>query len=65
MVHVRCTPQKPPAGEAFAEVKYRDNWFWVDDRDLKSKRGLGFLMILFTLVESGGTAAPPVLTISK
>ncbi len=65
LVKVRCTEHKPPAGEAFASVKYRDRWFWVDDKDVSAKRGLGFLMILFTLVESGGAATPPVLTIAK
>jgi hypothetical protein len=65
MVRVHSSTSKPEAGEVFSAVRYRNYWFWVDDRDLPSKRGLGFLMILFTLVESGTAAAPPVLTISK
>jgi hypothetical protein len=65
MVKVRCTEGAPPAGEAFASIRYRNHWFWVDNRDTSSKKELGFLMILFTLVESGGTVAPPVFTISK
>jgi hypothetical protein len=64
-VLVHSSSSKPDSKEAFTTVRYRDYWFWVDDRDLSSKRGLGFLMVLFTLVESGATAAPPVLTISK
>jgi hypothetical protein len=64
-VRVRSSSEKPPANESFAEVRYRNQWFWIDDRDLAAKRGLSFLMVLFTLVESGATAAPPVLTISK
>jgi hypothetical protein len=64
-VRVRSSSQKPSSNEAFTAVRYRDRWFWIDDRDLTAKRGLGFLMVLFTLVESGATAAPPVLTISK
>ena len=64
-VRVRSSSEKPPANEAFASVRYRNQWFWIDDRDLAAKRGLSFLMMLFTLVESGATAAPPVLTISK
>jgi hypothetical protein len=64
-VRVRSSSGKPPASEAFAAVRYRNQWFWIDDRDLDAKRGLSFLMMLFTLVESGATAAPPVLTISK
>jgi len=65
IVHVRSSSSKPDSKEAFVVVPYRSYWFWVDDRDLSSKRGLGFLMMLFTLLESGTTAAPPVLTISK
>jgi hypothetical protein len=65
VIHVHSSTSKPEAEEAFTAVRYRNYWFWVDDRDLSSKRGLGFLMILFTLVASGPTATPPVLTISK
>jgi hypothetical protein len=65
LIRVHSSTSKPDANEAFTAVRYRNYWFWVDDRDVPSKRGLGFLMVLFTLVESGSTAAPPVLTISK
>jgi hypothetical protein len=66
MVNVRCTEKAPPAGEAFASVRYRNHSFWVDDRDMSSERGLGFLIILFTLAESGGTVSPPpMFTISR
>ncbi len=64
-LRVRSTVTKPNANEAFAAVQYRNHWFWVDDRDLNSKRGLGFLMILFTLAESGTSPTPPLLTVSK
>jgi hypothetical protein len=65
LIRVRSSRSKPDPNEAFTAVRYRDYWFWVDDRDVPSKRGLGFLMVMFNLVESGATAAPPVLTISK
>jgi len=65
MVKVHSASAKPSANDAYAAVQYRNRWFWVDDRDLASKRGMGFLLVLFTLVESGSSAAPPVLTISK
>ena len=64
-VRVRSSSERPPANESFASVRYRNQWFWIDDRDLAAKRGLSFLMVLFTLVESGAPTAPPVLTISK
>jgi hypothetical protein len=65
MVRVHSATTKPPANDVFTAVQYRNRWFWVDDRDLSSKRGMGFLLVLFTLVESGGSAASPVLTIAK
>jgi len=65
LIHVRSSASKPSERDAFSAVRYRGNWFWLDDRDLASKRGLYFLMTLFTLAESGTTASPPVLTISK
>ncbi len=64
-IHVRSSAEKPNANDVYAAIKYRRRWFWVDDRDLRSKRGMGFLMTLYTLLESGTTASPPVLTISK
>jgi hypothetical protein len=64
-IRVRSSSNKPDPREAYAVIHYREQWFWVDDRDLSSKRGMRFLMTLFNLAESGSTATPPVLTISK
>ena len=44
-------------------MPYRGYWFWIDDRDMASKRLFSFLMFLFTLVETGGKETAPVLTI--
>jgi len=64
-VHVRYSQEKPQGNDAFAAIPYRGGWFFVDDRDFSSKRGLAFLMMLFTLLEAGTSPAPPALTISK
>jgi len=48
---------------AFTAVHYRDYWFWIDDRDFFSKRTFSFLMILFSLTETGGTEGLPLVTI--
>ena len=47
----------------FTAVRYRDHWFWIDDRDFKSKRTFTFLMILFSLMETGGREGLPLVTI--
>ena len=49
--------------DAFVAVEYRDHWFWIDDRDLRSKRVFSFLMYLFSLAERGEPQQAPVLTI--
>jgi len=65
LVRVQSSTHKPDSKEVFAAVQYRGTWFWIDDRDLASKRGMSFLMILFTLASPGVTITPPALTISK
>jgi hypothetical protein len=45
--------------DAFVAVPYRDHWFWIDDRDMLSKRLFSFIMFIFTLVETPGKEAPP------
>ena len=64
-VKVRSSLSKPDSNEVFVATKYQRHWFWIDDRDLNSKRGLSFIMVLSTLAESGASVAPPVLSISK
>jgi hypothetical protein len=49
--------------DAFVAVKYRGQRFWIDDRDPRSKGMLSFLMILFSLAETGGPSGAPLVTI--
>jgi hypothetical protein len=61
LIRIGSSPERP--AEAFLAVPYRGYWFWIDDRDIPSKRLFGFLMFIFTLVETGGKEGAPVLTI--
>jgi len=61
LIRVGSSVERP--ADAFLAVPYRGYWFWIDDRDMPSKRLFSFLMFIFTLVETGGKEAPPVLTI--
>ena len=65
IVHVHSSEHKPDPKDIYAAIQYRGYWFWIDDRDINSKRGMSFLMTLFTLASPGASIAPPVLTISK
>jgi hypothetical protein len=44
----------------FIAARYHDHWFWIDDRDLRSKRTFAFLWLLFSFTESEKGYAPVV-----
>ena len=61
LMNVYHSKERP--ADAFTAVKYRDYWYWVDDGDFRSKRTFAFLMILFSLTETGGKEGLPLVTI--
>jgi hypothetical protein len=46
-----------------ATVPYRNYWFWIDDRDMRSKVLFSFLMFIFSLTETGGKEGAPIITV--
>jgi hypothetical protein len=61
LMNVHYSKERP--ADAFTSVKYRDYWYWVDDRDFRTKRTFAFMMILFSLTETGGKEGLPLVTI--
>lgn len=61
LIRVRCGPDKPE--NAFTAVKYEGHWFWIEKNNFQSKRTFAFLMILFSLTETGGKEGLPLVTI--
>jgi hypothetical protein len=61
LIRIRSSSGKP--GDAFVSVPYRNSYFWIDDRDLMSKRIFSFLMFVFTLVETGDKGTAPIVTV--
>jgi hypothetical protein len=61
MVRIKCSSERPTDG--FAMVRYRDHWFWVDDRDWRTKRAFTAIMFLFTMAETGSDEKLPLITI--
>ena len=61
LMGVHSGSERPP--DAFAAVRYRNHWFWIDDRDLISKRMFRFLLMFSSMAESGALPQGPLLTI--
>jgi hypothetical protein len=58
---ILCSKDKPK--DAFVTVSYRDHWFWVNDRDVRSKRSFSLTLLLFTLADTGEKESLPLITI--
>jgi hypothetical protein len=61
LAHIRSGLVEPK--DAYVSVEYKDYWYWIEDTDLPSKRLFTFLMILFSLAETGQTSSVPVVTV--
>jgi len=60
---VRIHASSGPPADTYVAARYRSYWFWIDDRDLNSKRVFMFLMMFSSLAETGAVPQTPVLTI--
>jgi len=49
--------------DAFVTVPYRNHWFWIDDRDMRSKSLFSFLMFIFSLTDTEGKEGAPIITV--
>lgn len=58
---IHSGPQRPD--QAYAEVRYKDTWYWIEDTDVRSKRAFSFMMMFFSLAETGTTPQMPVITV--
>jgi hypothetical protein len=61
-VKIKCSKANPGA-DAFAAVHYHNQWFWVDDRDWRTKRAFTAVMFLFTMTQDSGEERLPLITI--
>ncbi|MGI9342353.1 MAG: hypothetical protein ACR2QV_05855 [Gammaproteobacteria bacterium] len=60
---VNHSEDEPDADDVFVAVQDRGYWFYIDDRDMVTKRTFGVLQILFSLTDAGEGARGPVLSI--
>ena len=59
--HVSSGKDRPDY--SFAQIKYQDSWYWIENDDLVSKRVFTLMLFLTTLTNTGGDQKAPVLTI--
>jgi len=60
---VRILSGKDRPASAYAAVRYRDYWFWIENSDWRTKRALMAIMFFFTLEQGGGEERLPMVTI--
>jgi len=61
LFRVHYSEQEPE--DAYVAVQNRGYWFYIDDRDLITKRTFGVLQILLSLTDAGESARGPVVSI--
>jgi len=49
--------------DAFVAIAYGGHWYWIDDRDIRSKSLFSFVMLLFSVSDNAGKANMPMVTI--
>jgi len=59
--HVQSGTDRPE--QSFAEVKYEDHWFWIENSDIASKRVFTLMLFITTLTNQANSPNAPVLTI--
>ena len=62
LIRIHANDARP--SDAYTAAYYRNRWFWIDDRDLNSKRIFMFLLIFSSLAETGIVPqSMPIITI--
>lgn len=49
---------------AFAKIRYRDHWYWIDDHDLESKTTFSLILFLLSLQSAASDGVAPLLTVN-
>jgi len=63
LIPFRMRSSKNRPENAFAAVRFRDNWYYIDQADITSKRALGLIIVLFRLQAPTPSGAAPILTL--
>lgn len=61
LIQIRSAHGNPD--HAFVSVPYESYWYWIDNHDYRSKSIFSFLMIIFSLTDTGPVKGQPIITI--
>jgi len=63
LIPFRMISGKTQPKNAFAAVRYQGYWFYIENKDIESKRALGLIIALFRILAPSGGGAAPILTL--
>jgi hypothetical protein len=61
LARIHSGPEQP--ADAFVAVRYGAHWFWIENRDFRSKAVFTFLLLLTSLASTGAVPQAPVITV--
>lgn len=63
LIRIKYAKERPDT--AFVAVQNRGYWFYIDDRDVLSKRSFALVQIMLSLTDSGDVARGPVVSLTN
>ena len=63
LIPFRMRSSKERPENAYAAVRFRGHWYYIDQADITSKRALGLIIVLFRLQAPTPAGAAPILTL--
>ncbi len=61
VMKIHSSEKRPTS--AFVKVRYRDHWYYIDDRNADAKATFSLLQLLFSLQSTTGSGRLPLLTL--
>ena len=61
LISIHSSTLRP--SDVFVAINYHNQWFWIDDRDFRSKALLSFLYFVTSLTETEPKGGAPIVTV--
>lgn len=63
LIHILVAKTKPE--NAYQAINYRDHWYYIDDRDVKSKNTFAVMQMLMSMAKDGSASVAPLISIGN